>query len=886
VEINPQSNILKSGIGGDERNPVYIRYGGKITIFQEVAMGSYELWEETLGKVATVGLNGLTTTNLGIYPQWHKFIFYIKHIYTGQKYYPLPTSSEIVGIHSGVGWLEFEPSYHPGDPIPYPPAFVWNLIIDPFDLGLAAMPPPEILSADFITNPFQPSEDITIPFGGIVYAVITKAKTQGDALWIDKPSTQLIMNELGNHTEDTLNFGHMSGGEAVRFFLLSPNSIVSGINMYPRLNTIEQVMPDGEILLSELDFEDWTDLFFDDVGIDLYIHPDSGAYAGPITVFSNPEQIAPGDTSEITFKKRHLDGTLEDIPEWRTFEIGMLDGCALGKLSKDGVDTNYLYGVTQPIYFIANSSAENGTVKVRAGLIEEISAASMISSNEGVNGKNKKTGKRYDIIIKQTKNIKVNVNYNSNTSLQTSLENEFCYTGIYEAQEYGFGDVVVKQENEILLGETKYYAVKKKTETGELKIEEIKVIQDIAPVFPSTAGEGWEWINKKSIWSDRPINIETKGQIPIFYDKFYAQLFYSGNSKPIINDLPDGMIRVIGRYLGKTIDNKVELFTEKENGRNDTINIQVVRPTKLGDNVLNVTGPTKVDNVDKVYKNIDSLIIDIAANLGIPPQIMMGIVEKESNNYAVSYRYEPFSDVLNVQKSFKFNRYWIKSSADLGNPTIPKHNNIHDARGPISNYPGYTTVWDIYTEKNAGEHKMYTFSSYKYMKKDYWDVFNKNWVDTLEKKGVIKNLIADSARILADISYLQFIRESIGGVGMVGTIAQTRIAASYGLMQLTYNSGVKKFITYGLNYPNNNEDFLPEYIMIPDINIEYSCKHLLGKIRDSLGKIKYTEEDTWPKGYAFELSLWNGLLYYNGGSKPEYPNSVLKLAKNNLPKKN
>jgi hypothetical protein len=78
VEINPQRiSQPESGIGGDVRNPVYIRYGGNISIGQDRAVsGGYELWEETLGKVANTGLNGLTT-ELGAFPQWHKFVFYL-----------------------------------------------------------------------------------------------------------------------------------------------------------------------------------------------------------------------------------------------------------------------------------------------------------------------------------------------------------------------------------------------------------------------------------------------------------------------------------------------------------------------------------------------------------------------------------------------------------------------------------------------------------------------------------------------------------------------------------------------------------------------------------------------------------------------------------------
>ncbi|AFH50497.1 Hypothetical protein IALB_2794 [Ignavibacterium album JCM 16511] len=462
----------------------------------------------------------------------------------------------------------------------------------------------------------------------------------------------------------------------------------------------------------------------------------------------------------------------------------MLEGCLLGKLSTGGTDTNYINGATQPIYFIADSSADSGVVKIRVGLKD---------SNT--------TGNK------------------SNKGRITTEAGEYCFLNNFESVIYK--DVEVKVENviEILLGETKYFGVKKKTETGELKIEEIKITNPDSVKFPSSAGNGWAWIKENSIWSDRPINIETKGQSPIFYDKFYAKVYYTGKNKLEINDLPDGMIRVIGRYLGKTIDNKVQLFTEKENGISDTINIQVIRPSRLGEDILSITGPTKIDYVDSTYRNIDSLIINIAGELGIPPQFLMGIVEQENPN-GLGYRYEPFSDMLErkeFRNKYPTHRYWIESETNLGSPTVPHHNNLKDALGPINNYPGYTTVWEIFNEKNKGKNKMYTLNVYYWYKDDFWNPYQKYYYENLKDKGLDTLVAADSSRVLADTSYVIFLRDSIGGFGMKGTVAQTRIFASYGFMQLVYSSAIKT--KYDYNYPNNDPDFLPEYIMIPTINI-------------------------------------------------------------------
>lgn len=621
-------------------------------------------------------------------------------------------------------------------------------------------------------------------------------------------------------------------------------------------------------------------------------------------VWLEPEEIFPGDTAEVIIKKILFDGTLADFDTSQTFEIGKLEGCTGGDILAEGDTAAHFYNVHQPFKFVAADSIDEDSivVKIRVGLIDSTGGDSPFRVGKNLTTNNvlyrsedekKMTG---NLLNKKTPRDSIEIRnhvfslWKKRKTVERDVLSFSCFPEYWWIENLNADTsvTVINDKAKILLGERKFYGVKKKTENDnvtEIKIQEIKVEQDATPVFPSLTGN-WSWIQDSTVWSGRPINIETHGQSPIFYDKFYAQVYYTGTTKPVIHDLPEGMIRVIGRYLGKTPDNKVKLFTTQYQNFTDTLEIQVIRPDKLGDDILSITGPTKVDYEDSTYNNIDSLVIDIAGELGIPPQYLMGIVQKESPN-GLGYRYEPFSDMITVQKKFDSNhRYWIESETELGDPPIPHHNNIKDARGPLDNYPGFITVWEIFNEKNDGSPKMYSLGVYKHIKKNYWDVFNKNWVDTLKKRGVNSNLIVDSARVLADTSYIKFLRDSIEGKGMYGTIAQTRISASYGFMQLTYFSGVTSYKKWVYNYPNNDANFLPEYIMIPPINIVYGSKHFLGKLRDNLGPVVYPDEDTWPWAQAFELSYWKAILGYNGGSEKKYPNMVFSHVKNNLPKKN
>lgn len=83
-----------------------------------------------------------------------------------------------------------------------------------------------------------------------------------------------------------------------------------------------------------------------------------------------PAVVSAGDTAKIIPMKLNPDGTTTPFDSLQTFELGMLDGCLLGKLRNQGIDTNYFYGVTQPFYFIADTSADSGSVNIRVGVID------------------------------------------------------------------------------------------------------------------------------------------------------------------------------------------------------------------------------------------------------------------------------------------------------------------------------------------------------------------------------------------------------------------------------------------------------------------------------------------------------------------------------------
>ncbi len=590
VEIIPGSTVTEplpnGSISGDTRNPLYLGYGGEVTLRKiHISNPGLELWEESLGKLTISGV-----TSIGEFPQWHKLIFYLLNQTTGEKIYT-EHSAEIVWEYGSS--IDFYPTHQPGDPYPYNPEDWWEIEVN-VNNSLAAMPPTEILN--YLGNPFIPTEPLEVPIDGSLYAVITyvgyENNTQDDELWIDIPGTELLQDNIGSYEYEIIDLGDMNSGETIRFYLRTQNSIVNGMNLYPLQIREEMYMPDGDILMWRLEFADWTDLWFDDVKVEVYLTPDSLG-ANPVSVTIEPGELAPGDTAEIIIKRRYLDGTLEDYPEEQLFELGMIEGCEGGQILVGDSLGVYFEEALQPVKFVADTNVTDSVkVGIRVGLIEEIIGSfgkvkdgdKDYKKNEEKTALNKRERSDYELIMKsKRKGNRLNGIQGNRSSLPDNPTQSYCFTGDFYADLYEEAEVVVTDEEiEILLGELKFFGVKKKLENGtvnEIKIEEIVVEEGETPIFPNNAGEGWEWIEEDSIWSNRPINIETKGSSPIFYDRFYSQVFYTGTQKPIINYLPNGMIRIIGRYLGKNPDNKVKLFTSVyDNSYSDTLEIKVIRP--------------------------------------------------------------------------------------------------------------------------------------------------------------------------------------------------------------------------------------------------------------------------------------------------------------------
>ncbi|MEP0860553.1 MAG: hypothetical protein HRF52_03845 [Ignavibacterium sp.] len=81
-----------------------------------------------------------------------------------------------------------------------------------------------------------------------------------------------------------------------------------------------------------------------------------------------PTIIRSGEEALITVKKQYLDGRVEEFPAGQLFEVGMMEGCAAGGLVNGADTTAYIYGIVQPVKFVAADSLENEEEMVRIGV--------------------------------------------------------------------------------------------------------------------------------------------------------------------------------------------------------------------------------------------------------------------------------------------------------------------------------------------------------------------------------------------------------------------------------------------------------------------------------------------------------------------------------------
>jgi hypothetical protein len=381
------------------------------------------------------------------------------------------------------------------------------------------------------------------------------------------------------------------------------------------------------------------------------------------------------------------------------------------------------------------------------------------------------------------------------------------------------GEGAVYLMTRILLGETKYFRAKNHPFlTGRLLIEET-----VEPVIGDAIPD--------DVWHDNPVTAVGGAGLGMRLGVYWEK------EKPLPGgggSLPRGLIRLIGRYWQSDSTYRVTLEATTV-GRSHQITIVVRRPDSLGRPQANPFNATVALDLNNVTYNVDSLVTLWAGKMGSPPEAIKGIMKKESFHFNPSYRYEPLKDAEVQNKSFhlrrmKRNAYWIESASNIGNPPPPANViNLRNGSGTHIQYPGYRgTAWDYFIADS---------NSYAPLYRDYYKDRRARYRDTALAKLRPLHLADSSQRasIFADTTLWRFIRDTVHGGGLEKRIAQTRLVASYGPMQLIYYDGISTAYTAyphdRQTTPPNQRLFPPERLNQPHEWIEYSIRHLIAKFR-------------------------------------------------------
>ncbi|MGD1046482.1 MAG: hypothetical protein ABR936_14330 [Bacteroidota bacterium] len=659
---------------------------------------------------------------------------------------------------------------------------------------------------------------------------------------------------------------------------------------------------------------------------------------GTLKVKSTKSVIVYGDTLRIDTRSEEPDGSLYSFPEGTKYFYEILEGNDAGVLYSP--DSSEVGDVLLGDYTTANFAAIEETpqansteVIVRAVAIEPYDGGGggettsiIVKSKpgEGTATINKSISKSDQALVgKETEGISSDVN-NNQTGKQTlsksfrklakELKEKPALTilqknvyGGYSAERMkqkqsktessiastpaprgGFGPIghvifnVVKPDT-ILLGESKYYYATEKD--GKLTIHEA-----VSPQTPQQAIQlpQEEGVISTDIWGDNPVTAITDkpnsgNQIGVYWEKKYPM--FSGNTFTEMWELPDGMIRLVGRFWHKDSTYIIKLATTRGNA---SLAIEVKKPARLGNSQYAIDRRLSRDVFDHPI-DIDSICIFYGGLYGVPPQLIKGQMEKESryvNNFGFSpaYRYEPYTaQFWDEVRNRRNNPFFIQNS--ICTPEPPNHLHVRD----INYFTEVQSVWNVIINHSQlindipdDSHRLYGIRTYSdtmnfepYERPmNIYHAFLSHYLDEL---GLEIQEAADSARS----KMIVYLRDEWdyhvprNNKGLMNVTAQTRIASSYGLLQPMYT----KALLFG--YQENN-NYLPELLNITDTTMVVAMRYQKEKLRMSVGASEEANNNSWTNGY--ENGFFRGV-YSRWNSKPNYPTVVFRNSRNYQPQK-
>ncbi|MEX2116292.1 MAG: hypothetical protein WEB37_05345 [Bacteroidota bacterium] len=557
----------------------------------------------------------------------------------------------------------------------------------------------------------------------------------------------------------------------------------------------------------------------------------------PLAITATPPTIRYGERSVILVQKKNPDGTVTPWPPNAHMSFEIINGNNAGYLQfpDTSLRNDQISGQFSSIQFAAlEESAQPDSVEVKfyVYVFDEGTATppATASSSASISG--------FDPIL-------------PNPALRR--------TGLITVK-------VTKQTNlTLLLGESKYYYVVE--EGGGLKVKD-----DGDPNNP------FESRIQDVTFSVESVDGDTSG---VYWENQHP--VYSGATFAGVADLPQGFLRMVGRYSLNERTYKARLVARKNDDITSAV-IAVEKPRELGDSQFARNRSSTLD-VYNAHLDIDSLCIHYGGRFGIPPQLIKGHIEQESAfigsggvGFAPSYRYEPYTVQFWDRVRNRTQNPFFVTEGNIRHPPPPQHSHVQF----IPYFTQQVSVWQVIVdhsellETGGPDHRLYgrqvadtmDFRPYSRMQQRY-SAFLK-LAKRKHPKAFADSANAQMARYLR-YDWRPVKNSSVGGENI---IAQTRLASSYGWLQMLYTTALER------RYPEDGTR-LPEILNVTDTCMTYSLRYQKSLLVTNLGAPLERGND-WPGGYEnafylYVLPAWNSIA--------TYPASVMRRAQGYLPKK-
>lgn len=416
--------------------------------------------------------------------------------------------------------------------------------------------------------------------------------------------------------------------------------------------------------------------------------------------------------------------------------------------------------------------------------------------------------------------------------------------------------VVTIKNNDILLGETKYYQATMDPFDYSTVIKEYSTPQD-------SGISGVEF----------HVDTVSGNKLGVYYE-------YKDSTG---DALPTDQIRLVGRYWQQDSIYRVRLRAIYFDTA--AIVIEVKRPTRLL-SPHQAPSYSKSKNIADSTINIDSICIFYGGKFGIPPQFIKGEMLQESqthefpgfSGFAPSYRYEPYTTQLGVtSRKWNNNAYYVTDDGNMGSPCVPSSTcpPVHWNVFPMSYPTSAQSIWDFVSAHSQLANADNTDATYGAIQADGtidlgpYKTLQREYVKTYLKPILEAATVPTiPARVQeANANFINYLRTSWGDVGMDNINAQTRIAGSYGLLQLTYETAIKIGYQGDVRAANGRVGHTPEDLNATDVSLNLAIRNQSGLLYKAIGPFF-----DWDEGFE---NVFEKYVYAKWNTKGSYPQEVL-----------